>query len=117
MIILLRKIALALFLFLTVQLTGINCIQDLWAYSIPNNGSTSLMALTGDLSPGNSSESSSNPTQQALNHDCPCHHVVTYLSGTALGAFLYSGELAMPVSTSVRDNFPQAIFLPPRFLL
>ena len=113
---LMKEIALVLFLFLTLQLTGLTCIQDLGAYFIPG-GSTTVSALKNHASLEESSKASSVPSQQPLQHDCPCHHVVTYLSGTTLGAFLYSGELAMPVSTSVRDNFPQAIFLPPRFLL
>jgi hypothetical protein len=111
------KMALVLFFFLSVQLAGLTCLQDLRAYAFTNDGSASGMAITGDFSSGGSSETSSLPLQQVSNHDCPCHHLVTYLSGTALGAFLYSGELAMSVSTSVRDNFLQAISLPPRFLL
>ena len=108
----LRKIALILFLFLSVQLSGLTCIQDLWAYSIWNNGPASPSILAKDVSTDASPYSpASGP--QSLTHDCPCHYLVTHLSGFTLPSTPFTGTLVIPSGSRVEDNLPQNIFRPP----
>jgi hypothetical protein len=108
--------AFLLFLLLAVQLTGLTCIQDAWANSIPGYDSISAMALT-NTSFSNPPSGSSVPSQQTIHHDCPCHHLVTHFSGFALDSTPYKGELAFSISTFVPDNLPKATFHPPLSLL
>jgi len=112
----LRKIALILFLFLSVQLSGLTCIQDLWAYSIWKDGLASPSSLTKDAStdPAPSSPASG---AQSLTHDCPCHSMVTYSSTFALTSTPFTGLLAIPSGSKADDRLPQVIFHPPLALL
>jgi hypothetical protein len=99
-----RNLILVLILLLSVQLTGLTCIQDLGGSSIKNN-STAFLSSVDDPSPESFPPSS--------DHDCPCHHVVTYFSGFMLTSALFTDTLAVPVGSTVDDNPPQAIFHPP----
>jgi hypothetical protein len=108
-----RRIASALFLFLALQLTGLTCIQDLWAYSDPSNpGSLNLAAVNSTDNPSGSSSS-----QPAVHHDCPCHHLITNLFGFSPNSTHYNGEFNLDLSTPVPDSMPRSIFHPPFFLL
>ena len=101
-----------LLLLLSIQLTGLNCVQDLWAYPIGSSSPVSIEVLPID-SPDNGSDSSPLPWQKTFSDGCPCHYVMTYLTGVALGSAPYSGKLPLPMSSPVKDNLPASIFHPP----
>jgi len=86
-----RTFTLTLLLLLTIQLTGLTCLED----------------FQPDISASN----------QQIHHDCPCHHVVTHSVGITLASAFYSSTIAVPVPQSVQDNLHQTIFRPPLFLL
>ena len=110
-----RKMALVLFLLLSVQLTGLTCIQDLWAYPIWSSGPVSIAILPID-SPDDDSDSAPLPRQETFSDGCPCHYVMTFLPGMTWSAAPYSGELPMLDSSPVKDNLPASIFHPPIIL-
>ena len=106
-----KRVTLSLFFLLSMQLTGLTCIQDLWAYVPVNNGPAVMITPTGDFDP--SSKTSSTTTQQVVDHACPCHYLVTHLSRVTLGLTPYAGELATRLDSSFKDNLSQSIFRPP----
>ena len=109
-----RKIGFGLFLFLAVQLSGLTCIQDLWAYSFSVGGSPPMVSTLGHLSSEDASpESFPSSPGQDFDHDCPCHHSVTYISCLNLESASISGELNLLWGSFPGDNFPQPIFHPP----
>ncbi len=104
--------SIVLAFFLTLQLTGLTCIQDLGVYSIGMNSPASISSFTGDSST-NAAPQSSASWPKSASHDCPCHYMVNYISGFTLASVPYIGELALPISTPALDNLPQVIFHPP----
>lgn len=106
---------LTLLLLLSIQLTGLTCLGDGQSYvffgdrpvSVAHSESTTDSPVDGSSLPS---------SQQQFSHHCPCH-MVTYLSGFTLASAPYNGMLGVPAGPAVDDNFPQAIFRPPFFLL
>ncbi|MEW6324296.1 MAG: hypothetical protein AB1515_02805 [Nitrospirota bacterium] len=102
-----RTIAYFLFILLTLQLSGFTCMNDLWA-SPDGNGGADVVAFS-------MASSSDGIDAAAFPHDdgCPCHMVVTHLSGMMQGSSPYAGEFALPASSPVIDNLPSSLFRPP----
>lgn len=108
---------LTLLLLLSIQLTGLTCLQDFQPDGFSRNLPVSVGDRSETVTAGPLDGDPLPPSQQQLHHDCPCHYVVTSLAGFTLASASYSGAIAVPVPRSVQDNLPQAIFRPPLFLL
>jgi hypothetical protein len=99
--------AYLLFVLLTLQLSGFTCMSDLWASPDGSGG--------GNAVTFSKASSSSDIDASSLAHDdsCPCHMVVTHLSGMLLGSSPYAGEFAPPAPLPIKDNLPSSLFRPP----
>jgi len=111
-----KNLAFVLLLFLSVQLTGLSCIQDLWVVFSGDKDSTAEMTSIDAFPSQKPSGSTSIPAEETLNHDCPCHYTMTYLSNITLASAQYNGTLAIPGGQRVDDHLPQVIFHPPLVL-
>jgi hypothetical protein len=108
---------LTLLLLLSIQLTGLTCLQDFQAHGFFRDRPVSVDNHSGTVTTSPLDDDSLPPSQQQFHHDCPCHYVVASLASFTLASAPYSGAVAVPVSLSVLNNLPQAIFRPPLFLL
>ena len=98
---------LVLVLLLSIQLTGLTCIDDFGsdpAISLSLNAVSHLADSSEPLSP---------PAQELLEHDCPCHYMVTYLAPFALESLARTEELLVAKGSPLRENLSRSIFHPP----
>lgn len=114
----LRTLFTLAFLFLlSIQLTGLTCLQDFQSDGFFSDRPVSIGDHSETVTASPLDGNSLPPSQQQLHHDCPCHYVVTHLAGFTLASASHSGAAAVSVPRSVQDNLPHLIFRPPLFLL
>ena len=104
---------LILVLLLSIQLTGLTCLQDFQTLISTGDRLASSEVISETVADGPINGAALPPSQKALSHDCPCHYVVTYLSGFTLATAPLTGTLAIPTGPTVDDHLPQSIFRPP----
>jgi len=104
-------------LLLSIQLTGLTCLQDFQTLISTGDRLASSEVVSETVADGPIKGAALPPSQKALSHDCPCHYMVTYLCAFALTSTPFTGTLAIPRGQTVDDHLPQSIFRPPLSLL
>jgi hypothetical protein len=107
-----RTPILVLACLLFVQLSGLTCIQDASASVFGESGDAAVAAIGSPESlPG-----SGDGPESSLEHDCPCHHLMSLPTGVIESVESPEAPIA-PVSLAVPADRPQILFHPPLALL
>ena len=110
-----KAILLLLLLLLPMELSGLTCIQDLWAISIETSRFAGEPPLIQSLSGESSPNIPIGTLHPSIQDECPCHYMMIPPSGPVPYSILTTGKLSHPLLTYNQDNIPQIIFHPPLF--